>query len=176
VIARLKEFFSDTSHRGRVVLLMMTNRPDKIDTDLKRPGRLDIKVPFFFPETPAERKDVLAAVARKSKLHLAADASLDDAARDTVGYSSAELEAVLIAAANAAADHNRNEIAAEDLAMAVRDVIPSRDTRMLEFMELLAVFESSSRRMLPERYRELTADQVQMRLDDIRAALGHRVA
>jgi transitional endoplasmic reticulum ATPase len=175
VIARLKEFFSDTSHRGRVVLLMMTNRPDKIDTDLKRPGRLDIKVPFFFPETPAERKDVLAAVARKSKFQLAANANLDHAARDTVGYSAAELEAVMIAAANAAADHNRNEIGAEDLAAAVRDVIPSRDTRMLEFMELLAVFESSSRRMLPERFRELTADQVQIRLDDIRLALGHRV-
>ena len=119
---------------------------------------------------------MLAAVARKSKFQLAANASLDDAARDTVGYSAAELEAVMIAAANAAADHNRNEIAAEDLATAVRDVIPSRDTRMLEFMEMLAVFESSSRRMLTERFRELTADQVQIRLDDIRAALGHRVA
>ena len=32
VIARLKEFMSDTSHRGRVVILMMTNRPDKLDT------------------------------------------------------------------------------------------------------------------------------------------------
>ena len=36
VVARLKEFMSDTSHRGRVVILMMTNRPDKLDTDLKR--------------------------------------------------------------------------------------------------------------------------------------------
>ena len=50
VIARIKEFMSDTSHRGRVVVLMMTNRPDKIDIDLKRPGRLDYKIPFFFPQ------------------------------------------------------------------------------------------------------------------------------
>jgi transitional endoplasmic reticulum ATPase len=176
VIARLKEFFSDTSHRGRVVLLMMTNRPDKIDTDLKRPGRLDVKVPFFFPETLEERKDVLAAVMKKNKLTLAEGASLDGAARETMGYSSAELEAVLMAAANAAADHDREAIDTRDLTTAVRDVIPSRDTRMLEFMEMLAVFESSSRRMLPERFRELTADQVQVRLDDLRAALGHRIA
>ena len=30
VIARLKEFMSDTTHRGRVVMMMMTNRPDKL--------------------------------------------------------------------------------------------------------------------------------------------------
>ena len=49
VIARLKEFMSDTTHRGRVVMMMMTNRPDKLDADLKRPGRFDLKIPFFFP-------------------------------------------------------------------------------------------------------------------------------
>ena len=50
VIAKLKEFMSDTTHRGRIVVVMMTNRPDKIDIDLKRPGRLDNKIPFFLPE------------------------------------------------------------------------------------------------------------------------------
>ena len=46
VIARIKEFMLDTSHRGHVVVLM-TNRPDKIDVNLKRLGRLDYKIPFF---------------------------------------------------------------------------------------------------------------------------------
>ena len=78
----------------------------------------------------------------------------------------------MIAAANAAADTTATRSPQRTSTTAVRDVIPSRDTRMLEFMEMLAVFESSSRRMLPERFRELTADQVQIRLDDIRPALG----
>ena len=47
VIARLKEFMSDTSHRGHIIFVMMTNRPDKLDTDIKRPGRFDLKIPFF---------------------------------------------------------------------------------------------------------------------------------
>ena len=55
VIARLKEFMSDTAHRGRVLVVMMTNRPDKIDIDLKRPGRLDFKIPFFFPQDDETR-------------------------------------------------------------------------------------------------------------------------
>jgi SpoVK/Ycf46/Vps4 family AAA+-type ATPase len=70
VIARIKEFMSDTSHRGRVVILMLTNRPDKLDADLKRPGRFDLKVPFFYPEDIEERAAILRALARKNKLTL----------------------------------------------------------------------------------------------------------
>lgn len=175
VIARLKEFMSDTSHRGRVVILMMTNRPDKLDTDLKRPGRFDLKIPFFFPEDEEERLGILQALARKSRLKLAPEASLLPLARRLVGYSSAELEAVLLAAANLAAERDREEVEQEQLDQAAADVIPSRDTRMLEFMEMLAVFESSSRSMLPERFRELDTASVQARLDELKRLLAGRV-
>ncbi len=174
VIARLKEFMSDTSHRGRVVILMMSNRPDKLDTDLKRPGRLDLKIPFFFPEETSERQLMLEALVRKNRLSLASGVSMAPAAEHTAGYSSAELEAVLLSAANHAAEADRETITAGDMAAAVEDVIPSRDTRMLAFMEMLAVFESSSRRMLPERYAQLSADEVHARLDVLRAQLGPR--
>jgi transitional endoplasmic reticulum ATPase len=53
IIARLKEFMSDTENRGQVLFILMTNRPDKLDADIKRPGRLDRKIPFFYlPLTP----------------------------------------------------------------------------------------------------------------------------
>lgn len=175
VIARLKEFMSDTRHRGRVVILMMTNRPDKIDTDLKRPGRLDLKIPFFFPDTDEDRRRVLEAVVRKNRLKLAEGADLGPVAHGAAGYSPAELESVLIAAAGLALDDDRELISSDDLAQAVRDVIPSRDTRMLEFMEMLAVFESSSRRMLPQRFQEMPVQEVHDRLDELRANLGARV-
>jgi hypothetical protein len=175
VIARLKEFMSDTSHRGRVVILMMTNRPDKLDVDLKRPGRFDVKIPFFFPETPEERRQITAAVLRKSQLQLAPGATLEPVVAGTVGYSAAEIEAVVLAAANFAAWEERQELSEADLARAVVDLIPSRDLRMLEYMELLAVFESSARRMLPERYQGMTTQEVQARLDVVRAQLGARL-
>jgi len=176
VIARLKEFMSDTSHRGRVVMLAMTNRPDKLDVDLKRPGRFDLKIPFFFPETIEERRAVFEAIVRKNKLKLAKGVTVEAVSERTEGYSSAELEAVVLAAAGLASDEDRKTITAAHLEQAVGDVIPSRDIRMLEFMEMLAVFESSSRRMLPERYREMPTDEVQSRLDDLRLHLGPRAA
>jgi len=174
VIARLKQFMSDTSHRGRVVMLMMTNRPDKLDVDLKRPGRFDLKIPFFFPETAEQRLAMLEAQVRRKGLSLHDDVDLMQVAEATQGYSAAELEAVLVAAIGQAAWSDRDVLHQEDLDFATTDVIPSRDVRMLEFMELQAVFECSTRRMLPERFQELTTQDVLAQLDVLRAALGRR--
>jgi len=174
VIARLKEFMSDTSHRGRVVMLMMTNRPDKLDADLKRPGRFDLKIPFFFPATAEARLAILAASARKNTVTFVPGVTLDGVAAAAEGYSSAELELVVLAAAGCASDADRKTVSSEDLAQAIGDVIPSRDTRMLAYMELLAVFESSSRRMLPERFADMPTHEVQAKLDALRLQLGRR--
>src|SRR6185503_9714468 len=65
VMARLKEFMSDTTNRGRVLFIVMTNRPDKLDVDLKRAGRLDRKIPFLYPQEAAEVEAVIAAQLRK---------------------------------------------------------------------------------------------------------------
>ncbi len=174
VIARLKEYMSDTSHRGRVVILMMTNRPDKLDTDLKRPGRFDVKIPFFFPEEPEEREKILEALVRKNKLDVIEEIDWAVAVENTEGYSGAELESVLITAANLAADDDQTTIGQPHIDQASKDVIPSRDSRMLEFMEMLAVFECSAKRMLPDRYKDLTTDEVHKQLDLLRAQLGSR--
>ncbi len=174
VIARLKEFMSDTSHRGRVVILMMTNRPDKLDVDLKRPGRFDMKIPFFFPEAATERQLILEALVRKNKITMAEGVDYAHAVEVSDGYSGAELEGVLLASVNLAGEADSDVVTQEHLDRAADDVIPSRDTRMLEFMEMLAVFESSSRGMLPDRFQEVSTEQVQQRLDELRLLLGRR--
>ena len=35
---------SDTENRGRVLFILMTNRPDRLEVDMKRPGRFDRRV------------------------------------------------------------------------------------------------------------------------------------
>ena len=57
---------------------------------------------------------------------------------------------------------------------AVADYLPSRDIEMLEYMELLAVFEASNRRMLPAKYARLTIDELQSRLAELRGRVGRR--
>jgi SpoVK/Ycf46/Vps4 family AAA+-type ATPase len=66
VLARIKKFMSDTSNRGRILSLVMTNRPDKLDVDLKRAGRLDRKIPFLYSQCAEEVEQVARAVSRKN--------------------------------------------------------------------------------------------------------------
>jgi len=58
---------------------------------------------------------------------------------------------------------------------AIGDVVPTRDFRMIEYMEMLAVFESSSRSMLPERYQNLDPKEIQETLDIMRGGMNGRV-
>ena len=46
---------------------------------------------------------------------------------------------------------------------------------MLEYMEMQAVFESSTREMLPDRYKDMSSDEIQTRLDDMRRNLRGRL-
>jgi SpoVK/Ycf46/Vps4 family AAA+-type ATPase len=178
VIARIKEFMSDTSNRGRILFLVMTNRPDKLDVDLKRAGRLDRKIPFLYSQTPDEVENVARAVARKNRVRTSVDFT---AIRDTfsvklVGYSNADVEAVILMANDdaARAAGGDAEVLAEHFERAASDYFPSRDVELLEYMELLAVFEASSRRLLPAKYAAMTPEELDLRLRQLRLTVGGR--
>ncbi|MFH1807810.1 MAG: AAA family ATPase [Pseudomonadota bacterium] len=177
VIARLKEFMSDTRNRGRILFVLMTNRPDLLDVDIKRTGRLDRKIPFFYPQTPEEVEPVLAALLRRHKLGLNVDLTTvrERVSTPLVGYSNADIEGVVMLAASIAdRDGRRDAVAIADLQAAVLDYLPSRDITMLEYMELLAVFEASNKSMLPARYAELSSEELNERLQLARARVGSR--
>ncbi|HVF22758.1 MAG TPA: ATP-binding protein [Pyrinomonadaceae bacterium] len=178
VIARIKEFMSDTSNRGRILFLVMTNRPDKLDVDLKRAGRLDRKIPFLYVQTPEEVELVARALLRKNKIKTDVDiASIREGfSSKLVGYSNADIEAVLLLANEDAARESGGDAAvlASHFQRAAIDYFPSRDVELLEYMELLAVFESSSRRLLPAKYASLTPEELDTRLRHLRAIVGTR--
>jgi hypothetical protein len=60
------------------------------------------------------------------------------------------------------------------MAQAIGDYLPSRDRKMIEYMELLAVFEASNRKMLPKKYETMGAEELQARLDVLRLECGNR--
>jgi len=173
VMARLKEFMSDTSNRGRVLFLIMTNRPDKLDIDIKRAGRLDRKIPFLYPQEPSEVEAVLEAQIRKHHVVTSVEFPRDSDALSAklVGYSNADIEAVVLLANDYAKDATVN---LSHFADATRDYLPSRDSEMLEYMELVAVFEASNRRMLPKKYADLPVEELERKLASLRARVGAR--
>jgi transitional endoplasmic reticulum ATPase len=182
VIARLKEFMSDPENRGQVLFILMTNRPDKLDTDIKRPGRLDRKIPFFYAEDAAERAAVISAVCARYRVPLTVpEDTLLAACEPLAGYSNADLEALALlaaefaerearlagGAATAAAGSNA-AVTPALLAQASDDFMPPQETAMVCYMEMLAVAETSRRSLLPQRFRSLSAVEVQERLADLR--------
>ncbi len=175
VIARIKEFMSATENRGRVLFILMTNRPDKLDVDIKRAGRLDRKIPFLYAQTVEEIMPILRAQFRKAKVTF--EGEVDPALVGAVlGYSNADLEAIVLLAADYAARDREGDSALlpDDLSRAIADYLPSRDVQMIEYMELLAVFEASNRRMLPAKYANMPVDELQARLALLKAECGNR--
>ncbi len=190
VIARLKEFMSDPENRGQVLFILMTNRPDRLDTDIKRPGRLDRKIPFFYAETAAERAAVVSAVLKRYGVPVdLPEGSLLAACEALEGYSNADLEALALLATEFAERAPRSrpvELPAAPaasatpapaapaavtpalLALAIEDFMPPQETTMVRYMEMLAVAETSRRSLLPQRFRSLSAGEVQERLAELR--------
>lgn len=59
---------SDTANRGKVMWVLASSRPDLIEVDLKRPGRLDLKIPILPTSTRAESAALLTALAQRYEL------------------------------------------------------------------------------------------------------------
>jgi len=176
VIARIKEFMSDTTNRGRILFLVMTNRPDKLDVDLKRAGRLDRKIPFLYSQTPEEVENIARASVRKNRIETDVDFAKirDEFSRKLVGYSNADVEAVILMANDDAGRDGATSVTTDRFVRAAADYFPSRDVELLEYMELLAVFEASSRRFLPAKYAGITPEELDVRLRQLRIVVGNR--
>ena len=61
---------SDPDNRGRILWILATSRPDLVEVDLKRPGRIDVKLPIFPARTGREGYVLLRALAGRHGLEL----------------------------------------------------------------------------------------------------------
>ncbi len=59
-----------TANRGKVVWILASSRPDLIEVDLKRPGRIDLKVPILPTTTREESAALVAALAHRYELEI----------------------------------------------------------------------------------------------------------
>jgi len=84
-----------------VVILAATNRPQALDPALLRPGRFDELI-YVGPPDEEARKAIFQGVAAKQKMH--SDVDIEALARDTEGYSGAEIKGICAVAGAAAYD------------------------------------------------------------------------
>ena len=112
-----------------VIVLAATNRPDVLDKALLRPGRFDRQIVVPAPDVKA-REQILEVHARKKKL--ADDVDLNIIAKNTSGFTGADLENVLNEAALLAARRDKTEIGEREIEDAMVKVTmgPEKKTRV----------------------------------------------
>ncbi len=115
-----------------VIVMAATNRADVLDPALQRPGRFDRQVYVGRPDQKG-RREILAVHARGKKF--GPDVDLDAIAKETIGFTGADLENLLNEAALLAARHHRTEITAEDLQNAVMKVVAGPEKRSRKIIE-----------------------------------------
>ena len=65
---------SDSDNRGRLMWILASSRPDLIEVDLKRPGRVDVKIPLLPTTTVEESGALLRALLKRFDIALDAAA------------------------------------------------------------------------------------------------------
>jgi cell division protease FtsH len=128
---------------GGLVVMGATNRPDILDPALLRPGRFDRQVVIDVPDVHG-RLEILRL--HGGKRPLAPDASLEEVARQTPGFSGAELANVINEAALLSVRDGRGQIDAATLDEAIDRVVagPAKHHILTEQERwLIAIHESS---------------------------------
>jgi cell division protease FtsH len=117
-----------------VVVIAATNRPDVLDQALLRPGRFDRRVMLDKPDIRG-RQAILQVHANDKPL--ASDVSLLDLARQTAGFSGADLANLLNEAALLAARNGQSFIEKPELDEAILRVMagPERKSRLISEAE-----------------------------------------
>ena len=126
-----------------VIVLAATNRQDILDPALLRPGRFDRQIYVGHPDMKG-REEILRVHVRNKPL--AEDVDLKEVARETTGFTGADLENLMNESALLAARSNRKFITLSDIQESVIKVIAGPEkksrTRLEEDRRITAYHEA----------------------------------
>jgi cell division protease FtsH len=149
ILVEMDGFDTDTN----VIIVAATNRPDILDPALLRPGRFDRRVVLDRPDMNGRKQILQVHVKGKP---MADDVNYDVIAKQTPGFSGADIENLVNEAAILAARRNKKAITTSELQESIEKVIagPERKSRLIseEEKRIVAYHEAGHAlvmRMLP---------------------------
>jgi hypothetical protein len=144
---------SDTSNRGKVIWVLASSRPDLIEVDLKRPGRIDLKVPILPTTTQEESRGLIEALARRYELTIDPGELQQIGSRLPLMLTPGAAEALVVKAYRIA--RTENVAGGVALARALEDYQNPLPQDVLDRQMRLAVREATDLSFVPESLRHL---------------------
>ena len=157
------EFTGDPTIQGKVLWIRITNRPDRLDPAERRSGRFSERIPLLMPDAD-ERVAIFGIMPKKhdfatTAVDLTKMAKLCEE-RFPGQITGADIEEISLRAYRHARVRGAKAVGEEDYRWAIVDFIPSQSADVIGRQELMAVSHCSSRRFLPERYRDVGAERL----------------
>jgi|GEM_PF-3210273 len=164
IFGRLLQFMSDTAHRGEIIWIGASNRPELIDSAMKRPGRFDLVMPFLLPDKESRKEILRKLLVSKTMDNLSIRLELNEPddyieiAEKTEGYSGAEIEAIVNEVIRRVIQ-KKQDSAAFVISRSIFDEVfswymPPYDREDYQKIEDAALREICFLDLLPEEYRE----------------------
>jgi AAA+ superfamily predicted ATPase len=147
-------FWGDSTLRGKVLRIDITNRVDLIDSAMRRSGRTDIKIPILMPDEEA-RRQIFEVTFRKHKLP-SAISDYAPFAKRTDGFTGSDIELAVTTAYRFSVREGAPAVTDAHLAAALDDLLPTaRDQAAIDRMTLIALDECRNKRLLPRNHEAI---------------------
>lgn len=171
---KMLEVMSDTTLRGKILWILATNRPDLIDSAMKRPGRCDLRLPFLPPGKEDLAKICVAAFRQFPEMATNIK-NWQPYAERSEGYSGADMIEVIRRAWERANELGEGKIGREHMEWALSDYRPQTlEAKEIAKMALLSIIECSSNSLLPKNVEDLTADYIEKLTGERPTVVGSR--
>ena len=156
IYSMIAQEMGDADNRGKVIWILASSRPDLIEVDLKRPGRVDVKIPLLPSTTVEESAALLKALLKRFDLTLeqAELVKLDLPLLLTPGAA----EALAVKVYRQVRTSQLSALAA--LKQCLQGYQPPVAEQVLRQQMILAIREATDMAFVPETLRQLAQESV----------------
>lgn len=161
------KMMSETKNRGKIVWILLTARPDKLEPDFKRPGRCGLHIPVFDP-TGQDRTEFLEHVLKKANVNLKEfndhqKSTLDQLTANYSGADFQEMSSELLAIRKVSA----KQLIADDILTFIQDWQPADISTKRKLQTLHALLHCSYRSLLPLEFKDYSHEMIEKEIQNL---------
>lgn len=149
VYSMMAKEMSDTRNRGKIIWVLASSRPDLIEVDLKRPGRIDVKIPLFPCSDAKEAWTLMRALCKAKGVDLPKES--DQIGKMPELLTPGAAEAIAVKARRLMI--TRGITAEEALSSCLDGYLPPISPAVIQSQIQLAIDEASDVSFIPDTFR-----------------------